>query len=164
MIDRNAFKPAADALAPRAFEKVAGRHVEKAIDASGSTVQEHVRRAASSHRKTGRLERFVNRKTAGRGLEATASVHASGRVAHLITGGTAPHEISPIASRAIAMATASGELVGFAGSVHHPGTRADPFVTRGVADAAGDVARIVDAAGTAIVRDLARSITKKGGA
>jgi hypothetical protein len=161
MIDRNAFKPAADALEPRAFEKVAGRHIEHAVDSSGTAVQEHVRRAASSHRKTGKLEKFVKRTSSGRGLEATVDVHASGRVAHLITGGTAPHEIAPVAARAIAMATASGDLTGFAGSVHHPGARADPFVARGVADAAGDVARLVDAAGTAIVRDLVRSMTAR---
>jgi hypothetical protein len=162
MIDRNVFKPAAEALEPRAFEAVAGKHVGHAIEASGTAVQEHVRRAASAHRRTGKLEKFVGRKVAGRGLATTVDVHASGRVAHLITGGTAAHDISPIAARAISMTAAGGALVGFAGSVHHPGTKADPFVARGVADAAADVARIVDAAGTAIVRDLARAMTSRG--
>lgn len=155
------FGRAADVLDRRHFERVAGDHVEPALEAAGATAQEHVRQAARRHRKTGKLERFVKVRSSGHGLEATVDVHASGRVAHLITGGTGPHDIAPVRSRAIAMTSPGGDLVGFAATVHHPGTRPDPFVARGIEASGRDVERIVHAAGDRIVGDLSKQMTSR---
>lgn len=161
MINADDFAQAARSLEPRALERVAGPHIKHAIDRSGSVIRDQVRSAARRHRRTGRLEGQITAKSTGTGFGAEATVHAGGPVAHLIVGGTAPHEISPVRSRAIAMTRVGGELVGFAGAVHHPGTRADPFVARGVAAAERDVARIVNAAGDAITADLAHHMTSR---
>jgi hypothetical protein len=46
-----------------------------------------------------------------------------------IETGTAPHEIRPIRARVLAFKGSEGKMV-FASVVHHPGTKANPFMHR----------------------------------
>jgi hypothetical protein len=154
----NDFDRAADALEPAAFRRTAGKAVEPAIRKAATAVQQAVRAAARPHRRTGKLERFVSVTGGGTGLETELRVHAGGRVAHLITGGTVPHDISAVRSRALPIAGVGG-AVGFAATVHHPGSRADPFVARGVAASEREVSQITDRATRELAHDLAESMT-----
>jgi hypothetical protein len=147
---------AARALTDSGLDSVAGPTMAAAIDKGALAVQRHVRAAASRHRRSGRLEQFVRVISDGSGLKRVAKVHASGRVAHLITGGTAPHEIAAVTGVAIPIAAGVGQAEGFAAHVEHPGTRPDPFVARGVDQASGDVKHITDDAIDRIAHDLAR--------
>lgn len=158
MIDARDFAQAADALEPRALRRTEGKVIGPAIARTAETVQRHVRAAARRHRRTGKLERFVSVTGGGQGLDTELRVHAGGRVAHLIVGGTAPHEISAIRSRALPIAGPSGS-VSFAGAVRHPGTRPDSFVARGVAAAEHDVRQITDKAARDVAHELAQRMT-----
>lgn len=57
-------------------------------------------------------------------------VGAAASYAEAVEKGTAPHEIRPINGRVLAFAVA-GKMV-FTPIVHHPGTKANPFMERGV--------------------------------
>lgn len=158
MTDVRDFDRAAAAL--EHFDQAAGDVVAPTLRTAGSTVQRAVRAAARSHRKTGALEANVATTVSGRGLATTVRVHAGGPVAHLITGGTAPHEISPTRGQALAMTApgGAGGPIGFASSVRHPGTRPDPFVARGVDAARGDVDQLIDQAAATLARELAHAM------
>lgn len=154
----NDFDQAAAALEPRAFRRTVGDVVDPALHKAATAVQQGVRAAARRHRRTGKLERFVSVTGDGKGLETELRVHAGGRVAHLITGGTGPHVISAVRSRALPIAGVGG-AVGFAATVHHPGTRADPFVARGVASSEREISQITDRAADELAHDVARRLT-----
>lgn len=127
------------------------------LEAIGVVVQDNVQRRRARHRVTGKGERLVSVHSTGSGSARQVRVHAGGRVAHLIAGGTAPHRIRPIRGHALALER-NGALVGFADVVRHPGTRADPFVAEGIADSSGDVDSITAGAARELVDDLARDI------
>jgi hypothetical protein len=59
------------------------------------------------------------------------------------------------------MTSAGGGLVGFARAVHHPGTRADPFVADGVADARRELEGDFSKAGDRLASNLAKSMTRR---
>lgn len=160
MIDAKDFEHAARALEAAGFKGAAGPIVETAIRRSTAVIQGNVKAKARRHRKTGRLERNVSVRQTGDGLDFEARVHAGGRVAHLITGGTSPHEIAPVRSKAIAMTT-GGALVGFAASVRHPGTRPDPFVAAGVDASRRDVQTIVNRSAQELARELTKRMTRR---
>ena len=125
------------------------RELDDAAEAGAEHVRDAVARRAGRHRASGRMARQVKVIARADGL----AVHASGRVAHLITGGTAPHTIRSH-GRALELRSAGGGLRGFAEVVHHPGTRADPFVARGLEDALPDVDRELEHAGDRILLSL----------
>ncbi len=136
---RNLGDPAGDALAG------AGRQI-------GGAIADNVRARARRHRRSGVMERRISVKVSGTGIRQEVRVHAGGKVAHLVIGGTRPHRIvAP--GRPIPL-----EGRRFAQSVRHPGTRADPFVALGVADSTADIAAGLEDAGGVLVRDLARRI------
>lgn len=101
------------------------------------------------HRKTGTTARSIRV-----GTVSTSSVQTKvGFGGPFVEFGTKPHEITPRAAKALAWAsgpaggphrrlsgrprkgTARGDMV-FAMRVHHPGTRADPFMVPGARKAA----------------------------
>lgn len=102
-------------------------------------------------RKTGNLGRSIHTEN----LTATSvNVVASAKYAGYVEHGTRPHEITPRAKKALRFAASAsgrrltgaprvGAQVVFAKRVHHPGTRAQPFLIPGarkaVADAGADV-------------------------
>ena len=59
----------------------------------------------------------------------TATVSPMASYAVFIEEGTRPHEIRPVRARALCFESASGGLV-FSQLVHHPGTKANPFMRR----------------------------------
>jgi hypothetical protein len=113
-------------------------------------------------RRTGNLGRSIHVTTV---TETTAEVVASARYASFVEFGTRPHEITPNAKKALRWAaSASGRrLTGsptkaaqrgaqggvvFATRVHHPGTRAEPYLLPGAkkaVSAAGLLDPIVNA-------------------
>lgn len=143
-----------DVLNARVLEDVAGPAMARAQDDSAEAVLGAVRPRARRHRKSGEMERRLSIRARGDGFARQTQVHAGGKVAHLVIGGTAPHLI-----RARGHALAIGDPPrAFAASVHHPGTHPDPFFAAGVADATGDVSNALDDAGGTIVRELARRL------
>ena len=111
--------------------------LDQAIDRIAPVAQAAIRRRAP--RATGKLARYVSIIHEG----DRTIVHASGRIAHLITGGTAPHAI---VAHGHALELQGGGVVRFADSVRHPGTAPNPFVARGLDDARSDIDRIIDGA------------------
>jgi hypothetical protein len=148
-VDTRAFALAAKSL--KRFPGRADATLEATLDEIGTIVQTNVRAKARRHRQTGRLERYVKLKATGKGAKRVVRVHAAGRVAHLITGGTRPHLIPKLngPDRILAFVSGAGLTQTFAAEVRHPGTRADPFVAAGI-----------DASRPAI-RALARTKTRK---
>lgn len=96
-------------------------------------------------RRTGNLARTIH---IGAVTATTAQTVASANYARFVEGGTAPHEITPNAAKALRWAASSagrrltgtptkaaqrggaGGLV-FAKRVHHPGTKAHPYMVPG---------------------------------
>lgn len=125
--------------------------MDPAIAELGRDIQRNVRDAGRSHRRTGRMEAAVTVGSAGPGggIEITA-----GPPANLIVGGTRAHEIRAH-GHALRL---DGASIPFAGVVHHPGTRADPFVARGIDRSGPDIADALDTAGAEIVHTLAAAL------
>lgn len=154
MIDADEFRAAGD--------RMQGVDVDRQLDELGDdaalVVQREVRAQARRHRRSGRLDRNIRVRQLDAGESPTWSVRAGGMVAPIIVGGSRPHIIEPVRSRALALGGPGGGVVGFAGVVHHPGQRADPFVTRGLAAAEGDVGRLADQTVEAIAAELAETL------
>lgn len=148
----------------RSVAASSGRRIGDALaddlDASGLAVQDAVRRRAGRHSRTGRMARYVNVRGTGAGGTRQVRVHASGRVAHLIVGGTRPHVIRPIRRQALAIRPDGLAIVAFAADVRVRGVRPDPFVALGAQDARGDLAQL-DA--TALARITHELSTELGG-
>lgn len=151
-IDATDFRVAAAAL--EHFDDHVDDVADPVVDGIGDTVLEHVRQARRRHHRTGKGERFVTLQAKGAGVHRVVRVHAGGRVAHLLTGGTRPHTIRA-RTHALPIAPHGGQAVAFAASVRHPGTKADPFVARGVAAASADIDRLAAAGADELARDLA---------
>ena len=83
--------------------------------------------------RTGYLASTVYREV-GFGV---GKVGAGASYAVYVEKGTAPHEIRPINGRVLAF-MAGGKMV-FSALVHHPGTRANPFMERAADEARGKV-------------------------
>ena len=66
-----------------------------------------------------------------------AKVGAAASYAEAVEKGTRPHEIRPINGKVLAFKVA-GKMI-FTPIVHHPGTRANPFLERAVDEASGKV-------------------------
>ena len=66
-----------------------------------------------------------------------AKVGAAASYAEAVDNGTRPHEIRPINGKVLAFKVA-GKMI-FTPIVHHPGTKANPFLERAVDEASGKV-------------------------
>ncbi|HET7031110.1 MAG TPA: hypothetical protein VFI34_11410 [Candidatus Limnocylindrales bacterium] len=143
------FDRAASFLEGREFGELAGDSLAGAERQIVDDVAERVRGRARRHRKSGQMERRIRVKVSGEGEAQTAQVHAGGKVAHLIAGGTRAHAIVAKA-KPLPWGPRS-----FAESVHHPRTRPDPFFAAAVDDSTPDIAAALDDAGADLVRQLA---------
>lgn len=75
--------------------------------------------------RTGKLAQSIMKQVDA--LEASVGPLVS--YAGFVESGTAPHEIRPIRAKVLAFRGAEGKMV-FASLVHHPGTKANPFMHR----------------------------------
>ena len=134
---------------------VLGRDIMKTL--AMATVME-AKRLEAPHRKTGNLGRTIHEAEI---TDTTARVAASANYARFLEEGTRAHEITPNAKKALRWAASAGgrRLTGtptkaaqagggvvFATKVHHPGTKAYPFMKPGAEKAiesAGLTDRIV---------------------
>lgn len=160
MIDARDFERAAAAMDQAGFDRVAGARAGQTIRKAANAVRRQVRATARPHRKTGRMASRISVRISGRGLDTEARVHAGG-VAPIIVHGSKAHDLAPVNSRALAMSTsgqAGGPLIGFASAVHHPGTRPDPFVARGIEQAQPELQQVIDQAAGALLAELATRI------
>jgi hypothetical protein len=78
-------------------------------------------------RRTGNLGRSIH---VGRITPTYAEAVADANYAAYVEFGTAPHDIRPSRKKVLRFQNSAGEAV-FAKIVHHPGTRAQPFMVPG---------------------------------
>lgn len=155
-IDVQELETTADVLTPATFDRLAGPVAEDGVQAIADAARTRVRAAARRHRRTGKMESRVTIRATGDGIHTTARVHAGGR-APIIVGGSRPHLIRPVRAHVLAI-SGPGRITGFAAMTHHPGTRADPFVMRGLAAADADIEAIVTDEARELLTDLTRRI------
>lgn len=128
------------------------------VDDFAAAALDNVRRRRARHRVTGKGERMIGIRATGSGSGRVARVHAAGKVAAILAGGSRAHVIKPVAGRALQLV---GTSRGFAAAVRHPGTRADPFVEKGIDDTRADTESITDAAADELAVDVARKIGRR---
>lgn len=156
-IDAREFTRAADGL--EFADDIADVVLAETLDDLGADALTEVRRRAGRHVRTGRMVDQVTERSTGSGIGTIVRVHAGGSIVPIIVGGSRAHDIAPVRSRALAIGSrAGGSVRSFAARVHHPGTRADPFV----ADAGDQTADLADRelaiAGDAIAGRIADTI------
>jgi len=125
----------------------AGRRIGKALEAE-------VRKGARRHTRTGALARSIRTNVTGTGIGQRVSI-TGGPALNLIVGGTRPHVIRAT-GHPLSLTKAGGHPFAFVRSVHHPGTRADPIITRALDTSMGQVAAETDRAGGAILDAVVR--------
>lgn len=135
------------------FDELAGDAAADLLDTSGDAAAEAVRSRASRHRVTGRMVRQIDVTKTGEGIRHEVDVRAGGPVARFVAGGTEPHVIRPIRARALHLG--GNVRHRFLARVHHPGTRADPFVEQGLDDATGDIDRSAQRTADRLAEDIA---------
>lgn len=128
-----------------------GDAAHPAIAAMADAVHEKVRAQAAPHRRSGKLDAAIDVSVAGEGVETVGRVTV-GDVGNILVSGQRPHLIRPLGGRVIALGSPA---VGFAAYVNHPGVAPDPFVARGVAAAAGELAGIGDDAARHTAAEIA---------
>jgi len=154
-VDAEAFNKAAAALNDAGFEEIAAFHVKHCLRQSANVVRDNVKKRAARHnRGRNRLVKGIHTTWKGAGFQFQLRVMASGPVAHLIIGGTRPHEIRALRKPLIVPPAARG----FAESVHVHGIRPDPIVRDGTRDSLPAIQALVDAAGKAMLDELAGTI------
>jgi hypothetical protein len=187
-IDTTQLQRAADALDAFAFRKLADQTVGAVLVRAGNAVRRHVRNRAAPHRRSGHMAGRVQYKRQGVGVGTTVTVYAGGPVAHLLEGGTRPHEIG--LGKAAGQLGGSGKALTIRGSgsvnsrwagagskgvrgagadilavrtgVHHPGNRAVPFFADGVDDSEAEVQGIIDRGAATMANNLAFHIERGG--
>lgn len=152
----DAFDRMSAALEARAIVDVTAPAMAAAQLEAGIAIHAEVRRRAARHSRSGYMARRVTMHVDGRGFRQTVDIHAGGKVAHLVIGGTDAHAIRAH-GRALPLIPFGTSPIGFARSVRHPGTRPDPFVAAGVAASSSEVQRALAGAGASIVKTLARN-------
>jgi phage gpG-like protein len=114
------------------------------------TVEGNVKR--STPVKTGNLRRSITSRVeaAGeRGVVGTAVTYA--RAVH---EGTKPHDIVPVHAKALAFKIGGTKIV--RQRVHHPGTKAQPFLTDGLAASRDTIDDLLAQAGAALWAQVTR--------
>lgn len=131
----------ADAVAAiGTFDVLADDVAAPLVTDAGDAALDAVRSRAGRHVRSGRMVRQIRARAEGDGVRRRVTVRAGGSIAPIVAGGSVAHDIRPVRRRALRL----GDR--FATFVHHPGTRADPFVVEGLADAAGEIDRTADQA------------------
>ena len=128
---------------------VAGPTLEAMADAAAGSI----RHQAARHRRTGAMERSIDVSSSGHGTDKRVRV-TTGRVAKILVHGARRHDIGP-SSRALPIAP-----YGFATRVHHPGSPPDPFVARGLHQAASALDSITTGAAADVADAVAQRITE----
>jgi hypothetical protein len=72
-----------------------------------------------------------------------ATIEPTAKYAAFVEKGTGPHFIEPVSGSCLAFEAGEGNLV-FTRLVHHPGTRANPFVERAAAETRDSAFKIFD--------------------
>ena len=154
---------AARALDKGEFKATAGKPINVAIRKASNLVRQRARAEARPHRKTGKMAGAIRVRITGRGLDTAGSIKATSGIANIIVGGAQPHRIAghgimPLyGGKGRALTTRGGSAIeGFATVVQHPGVKADPFFHRAIEGTRPDIEAFLEAAGTAIVHDLAQ--------
>jgi hypothetical protein len=151
-IDTSDLDDIAHQLGPAVKDGVAGVNRD-AIGGLADAVLHGIRGAFARHRKTGATERRMRVTRHG----DTADLELGSVPAVIIQTGQRPHVIRPTRARALELAGA-GPGRSFAAVVHHPGVKPDPYVTRGLAAATGEMQTVADNAAAALAADVARKL------
>lgn len=86
---------------------------------------------------TGRLRSSLQMKITQLSGEVRGAVFTNVNYAKYVHGGTRPHKIYPKTKKVLRFASpARSSNIIFAASVNHPGTRAQPFLARAIAEVA----------------------------
>lgn len=157
-IDASDFVDASKALERHGFERQAGITVAYAIKRSANAVRRNVRGELKRHRKSGRLSRAVIVKSRGTGLDIVTKVKSAGPIAHLVSGGVAPHDIDAEPGGVMVIRGPGAGFrptIGYATAVRHPGFQGDPYFARGVRKAAPEINAILQKSADTMARELA---------
>ena len=133
--------------------EAAGDVAGPALEAMADAAQRSIRSQAARHRRTGAMAASIDVSASGAGINKRVRV-TTGRVAKILVHGTRRHEIGP-STRALPIAP-----YGFASRVHHPGVPPDPFVARGLRQAASALDSITTGAAADVAETVAQRITE----
>jgi len=81
-----------------------------------------------------------------------ASISPLASYAVFVEEGTRPHEIRPIRAGVLCFESANGDLV-FTQLVHHPGTKANPFMRRAADETVRQIPSVIDELWSSEVQD-----------
>jgi HK97 gp10 family phage protein len=111
--------------------------IHKAIQRSILTIERNVKREAPVNKKPGggNLRQSVRSSMLG---VASGTVEVGAEYGIYVEGGTRPHQIRPVRKMVLANRR-TGEI--FGRLVNHPGTKANPFFSRGVDQSRADIDR-----------------------
>ena len=113
-------------------------------------------------RRTGKLARSTRFQIKGHGEDQALEVRQGAKTeqgefyGHFVREGTAAHIIEPVRASALAFVV-GGKLV-FAKRVQHPGTAANPYHIRAVAQVRSRIDTILEDLGARIVRHVGRGL------
>lgn len=115
----------------------------------GAVLEAEVRKGARRHTVSGDLARSIRTQVTGTGTAQRVSIYG-GPALHLIVGGTSPHVIRA-QGHPLALRHGGARPFAFRYAVHHPGTRADPIMTRALDGSISTVNAEADRAGASIL-------------
>jgi hypothetical protein len=136
----------ASRLTPEAIQAMQRTLLQRVV----LTVEGNVKR--STPVRTGTLRRSITSRveaTGDRGVVGTAVSYA--RAVH---EGTRPHDIVPVHAKALAFKIGGTQV--FAKRVRHPGTKAQPFLTDGLAASRDTIDELLAQAGAALWAQVAK--------
>lgn len=159
-IDTRDLRRAADGL--ELADDIAGDAIADVLDEIGAVAMAAAKRGASRHRRTGRMIDQITLRETGDAFGTVVTVHAGGSIAPIIIGGSRPHTIEPIRSRALAIGSrAGGPVERFAERVRHPGTLGDPFLDRAMDVSLDRADQELATAADQVAGELADEITRR---
>jgi hypothetical protein len=151
------FDKAAKALESGNFRATAGKPINAAIRDAANLTRKNARAQARPHRKTGKMAGGIRVRITGRSLDTVGAVKATSGIANIIVGGARNHAITGRGIMPLYQGKGRGlGITGFATAVQHPGVKADPFFHRAIEGTRPDIEAFLEAAGSAIVHDLAQ--------
>lgn len=119
------------------------RGMVEAMNISLRDVQEEARREHRFTTRTGEAERSIESSGAKiSGTTVSGEVGTTRQITVYLHEGTKPHMIVPRSKRVLRWAT--GSQFAFARRVHHPGTKADPFIYDALANNEAAIVRRFD--------------------
>ena len=135
------------------------RRLRLALKESASEVQEEARRTHNFKSDTSTLERSVKTKVSA---EYYADVYLNEHIAEYgpyVHQGTKPHRI--MFKRKKALRFLKGGRFIFAKSVHHPGTKADPFLYEALKNSRREINRIFKQYTENSIEEVANALRRK---